>query len=42
MKEKEHLQIDHTCTPVDVVAVTDLKSQMAKATRYVLIFTLAE
>lgn len=31
----------HTCTPEDVVAVTDLKSQMTKATRYVLIFTLA-
>lgn len=29
-----------TCTPEDVVAVTDLKSQMMKATRYVLIFTL--
>lgn len=30
-----------TCTPEEVVAVTDLKSQMTKATRYVLIFTLA-
>lgn len=33
--------IKETCTPEDVVAVTDLKSQMTKATRYVLIFTLA-
>lgn len=33
--------ISKTCTPDDVVAVTDLKSQMTKATRYVLILTVA-
>ena len=40
MKEIKYRWGDHTCTPEDVVAVTDLKSQRTKATRYVLIFTL--
>lgn len=32
---------NHTFTPDDVVPLTNLKSQMTNATRYVLIFTLA-
>lgn len=33
LKKFKYCQGDHTCTPEDVVAVTDLKSQMTKATR---------